>query len=154
MMIYLLALFMGIVAGLRALTVPAAVSWAARFGWLNLHGTFLAFLGYAWTPWILTALALSEYFTDQLPSTPSRTVPPQFAARLLTGALAGAALAMRSGSWVAGAVTGAAGAFLGTVGGHAARARLAKAFGRDRPAGLLEDVVAIVAAILIIAVVV
>ena len=52
-----LALLIGIVAGLRAMTAPAAVSWAAHLGWLELSGTWLAFLGFAWTPWIVTALA-------------------------------------------------------------------------------------------------
>ena len=74
-MILLLALVIGIVAGLRAMTAPAAVSWAARAGWLDLGGTWLAFMGHAFTPWILTVLALAELVTDQLPTTPSRTVP-------------------------------------------------------------------------------
>lgn len=152
MVIYVLAFFMGVVAGLRAMTVPAAVSWAARFGLLDLHGTWLAFLGYAWTPWILTLLALGEYVTDQLPSTPSRTVPVQFGGRLVTGALAGAALATSLGGWTGGAVAGAVGAAVGTLGGHAARARLAEAFGRDRPAAFLEDAIAILAAIAIVSV--
>jgi len=149
---YILAFFIGIVAGLRAMTVPAAVSWAARFGLLNLKGTWLAFLGYAWTPWILTLLALGEYVTDQLPSTPSRTVPVQFGARLVTGALAGAALAAPIAGWAGGAVAGAVGAVAGTLGGRAVRARLAEAFGRDRPAAFLEDAVAILAAIAIVSV--
>ena len=51
---YVLAFLIGLVAGLRAMTAPAAVSWAARLGWLNLQGTPLAFLGAAVTPWIFT----------------------------------------------------------------------------------------------------
>ena len=45
MFIIVLAFLIGIVAGLRALTAPAAVSWAARLGLLPLQGTSLAFLG-------------------------------------------------------------------------------------------------------------
>jgi uncharacterized membrane protein len=45
-----LSLIIGIVAGLRAVTPPAAVSWAAQLGWLNLSQTPLAFLGYTVTP--------------------------------------------------------------------------------------------------------
>ena len=37
-----LALLMGVVAGLRAMTAPAAVSWAARLGIIDLSGTWLA----------------------------------------------------------------------------------------------------------------
>jgi uncharacterized membrane protein len=151
MLAYLLALVIGIVAGLRAMIAPAAVSWAARLGLLELEGTWLAFLGYAWTPWILTALALGELVTDQLPQTPSRTVPVQFGTRILTGALAGAAIAAAAGSWIGGGVAGAVGAVLGTLGGRAFRGRLATALGRDRPAAFVEDAVAIGVALLIMA---
>ena len=37
-MLYALALLAGVVAGSRAFTAPAAVSWAARLGALNLGG--------------------------------------------------------------------------------------------------------------------
>src|ERR1700752_2115273 len=84
-----LPLLIGIVAGSRAMMAPAAVSWAASFGWLALDGTWLAWLGHPVTHWVLTVFAIGELVTDQLPSTPSRTVPVQFAARILTGALSG-----------------------------------------------------------------
>ena len=145
-----LALLMGIVAGLRAMTAPAAVSWAAALGWIDLSGTWLAFLAYRWTPWILTALALGELVTDQLPSTPSRTVPPQFGARILTGGLSGAAIGAASGSLVAGAVAGMVGAVVGTLGGRAFRAWLATTFKSDPPAAFIEDAIALVSAGLIV----
>jgi len=146
---FVLPLLIGIIAGLRAMTAPATVSWAARSGWLNLASTGLAFLGAAITPWILTALALGELVTDQLPSTPSRTVPLQFGMRIVTGALSGAAIAAASGPLVSGAVAGAIGAVIGTLGGRAARGRLAASFGKDRQAALIEDAVAIGGAFLI-----
>jgi uncharacterized membrane protein len=102
--------------GLRAFTAPAAVSWAAHLGWLRLDDTWLAFLGYAWTPWILTLLATGELVTDQLPSTPSRTVPVQFGARIAMGALSGAAFGAAGGSLLFGAVAGIVGAVIGTLG--------------------------------------
>ena len=136
------ALLLGVVAGLRAMTAPAAVAWAAHLGALDVAATPVAFLASPWARWILTALALGEYVTDQLPSTPSRTVPVQFATRILSGALCGAA-AGGGGSWIAGVALGALGAVAGTLGGRAARARLAAAFGSDRPAAFLEDAVAI-----------
>ncbi len=145
-MLIALAFLIGIVAGLRALTAPAVISWAAWLGWLHLAGTPLAFLGHVAAPWIFTVLALGELVGDQLPKTPSRKVPVQFATRLVSGALCGAALAAPSGQLVAGLVAGIVGAVAGTLGGAAARAALARAFGRDLPAGLLEDVVAIAAA--------
>ena len=72
MILYVLALLIGVIAGLRAMTAPAAISWAASLGFLNLEGTWLAFLGYRWTPWIMTVLAIGELIGDQLPTTPSR----------------------------------------------------------------------------------
>jgi uncharacterized membrane protein len=148
-MFYLLSLLIGIVAGLRAMIAPAAISWAAHLGWLKLDGTFLAFLGFTWTPWILTVLAVGELITDQLPATPSRTVPVQFGTRILSGAMTGAAIGVAGGSLVVGALLGAVGAVIGTLGGSAARGALARKFGNDHPAALIEDVVAIGAAFLI-----
>ena len=147
--VLLLALFIGIIAGLRAMMAPAAVSWAARLGWLNLAPTSLAFLGYAFTPWIFTALALAELVTDQLPTTPSRTVPVQFGTRILTGGLSGGAIGAAHGQFVPGVVVGVVGAVIGTLGGRAVRGRLAASFGQDRPAALIEDAVAIGGAFLI-----
>lgn len=49
-MIFLLAILIGVVAGLRAMMAPAVVSWAAARGSLDLSGHWLAFLGYRWTP--------------------------------------------------------------------------------------------------------
>lgn len=147
----LLPLFIGVVAGLRSMTAAAAVSWAARLGWLDVSQTGLAFLGYAVTPWILTALALGELVADQLPSTPSRTVPIAFGTRILTGGLSGAAIGAAGGALVIGLIGGVIGAVMGTLGGRALRARLAAAFGRDRPAAFIEDAIAIGGAFLIVA---
>jgi uncharacterized membrane protein len=147
--IFLPSLLIGIVAGLRAMTAPAAVSWAARLGWLDLAASPLAFLGYAFTPWIMTVLALGELVSDKLPTTPSRKLPAPFAGRILSGALCGGAVGAAGGALVIGAITGATGGVIGTIGGHAFRARLAMAFGRDLPAALLEDVVAVGGAALI-----
>jgi uncharacterized membrane protein len=146
-MVLLLALLIGIVAGLRAFTPLAVVSWAAAGGLLPLEDTFLAFLGYRWTPWALSLIAVGELISDKLPKTPSRKVPVQFATRVLVGAACAAAL---SGDLILGGVLGAVGAVIGTLGGAAARAWLARGFGSDRPAAIIEDLVAIAGAILIV----
>ena len=149
-MLYALALLAGVVAGSRALTAPAAVSWAAGLGRLDLDGSWLAFMGYAWTPWIFTALALVELITDQLPSTPSRKVPMQFGARIVSGALCGATLGVSGGSWIAGLIAGVIGAVIGAYGGAEIRLRMAKAFGRDAPAAFIEDAGAIVLGLIVV----
>jgi uncharacterized membrane protein len=137
------ALVIGVVAGLRTFTAPAAVSWAATLGWLQLPGSALAWLGTMPVTLCLTLLALGEFVVDQLPMTPSRTVPPQFAARVITGSFSGAAIGLSHGSTIAGLVAGFLGAVVGTLGGRAARGALANAFGNDHPAATVEDGVAV-----------
>src|SRR6516165_1995139 len=88
----LLALVIGGVGGLRTMTAPAAIAWGAAYGTLSLEGSPLTFLGWRYTPWILTVLAAGELVTDQLPTTPSRKVPMQFSARIVSGAICGAAV--------------------------------------------------------------
>jgi len=141
---YIFALLIGVVAGLRAMTAPAAVSWAAALGWISLDGTPLAFLGFKYTPWVFTVLAVVEMITDQLPKTPSRKVPVQFGARIAMGALCGAAIGASQGVLVGGLIAGAVGAVIGTLGGYELRRRLAASIGgRDFPAALVEDAFAI-----------
>lgn len=149
-MLMFLAFLIGIIAGLRAMTAPAAVAWGAALGWFDVSQTQLAFMGYRWTPWVLTLLAAVELITDQLPSTPSRKVPVQFAARLIMGALTGATIGASGGSLVGGLIAGIVGAVVGTLGGAAVRSRLAAAFGKDTPAALIEDAVAIIGALIIV----
>ncbi len=150
MTIYLLALLAGIIAGLRTMTPPAMVVWAAHLGWLDLAATPIAFLNSIWARVVFTLLALVEYVTDQLPSTPSRKVPVQFGARIISGAFCGAAIALGKGaSPIIGGLVGIVGAVLGTLRGSAVRAKLAAAFGRDRPAALIEDAIALLGALLI-----
>ena len=145
-MLYLLALLIGVVAGLRAMTAPAAVAWGAYLGWLPLAGTWAGFMGHWIAVAIFTVLALVELVTDQLPSTPSRKVPQQFGARLVSGAFTGAIIGMAGGALIAGLIGGIVGAVAGTFVGAEVRAALARAFGRDLPAALIEDAVAILLA--------
>lgn len=150
-MIYALAFLIGVIAGLRAMTAPAAISWAAYLGWIDLQGSWLSFLGHPWAPWIISALAFAELITDQLPTTPSRKVPAQFVTRILSGILCGAAIGYAGASLAGGAIAGAIGAVVGTLGGASARSMLASAMGRDRPAALIEDIVAVGGAFAIVA---
>jgi uncharacterized membrane protein len=140
---WILAFLMGVIGGLRAMTAPAAVSWAARLGWLHLENTRLAFLGFTVTPYVFSVLAVGELITDQLPSTPSRKAPMQFGTRIFVGALCGAALGAPSDALIGGLLAGIVGAVAGTLGGYEFRSRLAKAAGKDLPIALLEDAIAI-----------
>jgi len=147
---YLIALGIGFIAGLRAMTAPAAIAWAGYLGWLPLAGTALAFMGSIVAVIIFSLLALLELIGDQRPSTPSRKVPVQFGTRLLMGALCGASIGAVAGVLLAGMACGVLGAVLGTYIGAAVRGALAKAFGKDLPAALIEDVIAIGGAYLLV----
>jgi uncharacterized membrane protein len=149
-MLYAVALLAGVLAGSRAFMAPAAVSWAARLGHLDLNGSWLAFMGYVWTPWIFTLLAVVEMVLDQLPSTPSRKVPMQFGARIISGALSGATIGVAGGSWIAGLIAGIVGAVIGTYGGAEIRSRMAQAFGRDTSAAFIEDAGAIILGLIVV----
>ena len=52
--------------------------------------------------------------------------------------------------FLGGLVAGALGGIVGTLGGAEGRARLAAGFGKDRPAALIEDSVAILGAMLVV----
>jgi uncharacterized membrane protein len=151
MSIFVLAFLIGVFAGLRALTPAAATSWAAYLGWLNVQNTWLAFMGFAYTPYILSVLALIELVTDKLPATPSRKVPMQFGTRLAIGALCGGAIGLTGGSLVGGVLAGVVGALAGTLGGSALRGRLTQANGgKDLPVALFEDAISIGGAFVVV----
>lgn len=150
-LVLLLALLIGVVAGLRALTAPAVVAWAAALHWINMDGTWVQWLSHPVTVAILTVLAVGELVTDKLPKTPARTAAPSFAARILLGAFAGAVIGTAWGYTWSALGAGVIGAVLGTLGGYEARTRLSASHGRDLPIALLEDSLAVVGGIAIAA---
>jgi uncharacterized membrane protein len=151
-LVLLLALLIGVVAGLRALTPPAVVAWGAALGWLPLDGTWAQWVGHPITVVVLTILLVVELVTDQLPSTPPRTVPLQFAARMVTGAFAGAVIGAGWHYTFSSIGAGVVGAVLGTMGGFQARHRLVAANGgRDLPVALAEDAIAVLGGFAVIA---
>jgi uncharacterized membrane protein len=151
-MTFALAFLLGIVAGLRSMTAPAAVAWAAHCGWLDLEGTPLAFLQSAAARYLLLAAMLGELVADKLPFTPARTGPGPFAARIVSGALSGAAVGVGSGgSLLVGGIAGALGAVAGTLGGYRARTGLVRRLRvPDYVIALTEDAVAIGIALLVV----
>jgi len=143
--VLLFAFLMGVFAGLRSLTAPAAAAWAAQLGWLKVSSP-LAWLGSVAAVVVITLLAVAELVSDKLPKTPSRTAPLGLCARIVTGALCGAALCLARAqqSWIVGAIVGAIGGIAGCFGGYQLRTRLVKALGTpDYVVALVEDLVAI-----------
>jgi uncharacterized membrane protein len=131
----LLAFVLGLVSGLRTFTAPAVL-------WIMRHGGFLSY--------VLAAAALFEYFYDVQPNTPPRTAPFGLICRALSGAFVGFWACVAGGIPPApGALAGAAGAILGAFGSLAIRRQAIAVIG-NLPSGLLEDIVAIAASIVII----
>lgn len=143
-MTLLFAFLIGFLAGLRSLTAPATLAWAAYLGWLKLERP-LSLIGSLPSVAVFSLLAIVELVADKLPKTPNRTSPPGLIARLMMGALAGACVAVSGGQGVlSGGLLGAAGGIAGSFGGYYARKRLVKTLGtRDTYVALLEDLVTI-----------
>ena len=143
-MTLLFAFLIGLFAGLRSLTPPAAVAWAVYLGWLTL-GRRLSLIGALPAVIILSLLAIGEIIFDKLPNTPNRTAPPGLMARIVTGGFTGACVSLGGGkSAFAGAGLGVVGGIVGTFAGYHARARLVKSLRQpDFNIALLEDLVAI-----------
>jgi len=143
--VFALAVGIGIVAGLRSLTAPAVVSWAAHLGWLNLQDSPLAFMGSTAAVAIFSLLAIIEYVNDVLPKTPRRTTTGPLIARIVLGGLSGACLCASAGqSLLAGAVLGGIGGVIGAFAGYEARKRLVSSLKvKDVFIAIAEDLVAI-----------
>jgi uncharacterized membrane protein len=141
--VFVLALGIGIVAGLRSLTAPAVVAWGAHLGWLNLHGSPLAFIGSTTAVAILSVLAIGELIADKLPMIPKRTAPAPLMARVVTGGLCGACLCAAVGkSLLVGTLLGGIGGIVGAFLGYGIRRRLDLRI-RDLVVAVCEDLVAV-----------
>jgi len=152
MMALLLSFLLGCVDGLRSLTAPAVVCWAAHLGWLHFAGTKLAFVDRPVTLVVFTLLAVVELIVDKLPNTPARTAPLGLIARIALGGACGLALATSaSTSTLFAAVVASMGAIVGAFAGYKTRRALVSQTSLpDLAVALIEDAVAIAGAFLIV----
>src|ERR687891_675524 len=112
------AFLIGLFAGLRSLTPPAAVAWAVHLGWLKLARP-LSLIGSLPAVIILSLLAITELIFDKLPNTPNRTATPGLIARIATGGFTGACVSLGGGkSALVGAALGAIGGVVGCFAGY------------------------------------
>jgi uncharacterized membrane protein len=148
----LLVFGIGFVAGLRTMTAPAVVAWAAYLGWLKLSGSPLGFMGSVWAVGFFTVGALAEYVVDQLPSTSPRTEARGLIARAVTGALSGACVGLAAGlSPVTAALVAVVGAMAGAFGGYHARVGLVRGLRvPDIAIAIPEDLIAIGLGLLVV----
>ncbi|HLW35810.1 MAG TPA: DUF4126 family protein [Chthoniobacterales bacterium] len=143
--VFVFALAIGFTTGLRALTPPALVAWAAHLGWMNLNSSPFAFMGSTIAVVIFSILAVLELIGDLLPSTPKRTAPMPLLARILIGGLCGSCLCAASNqSLFIGAILGAIGGVIGAFAGYEIRKRVVAALKvEDMFVALLEDLITI-----------
>ena len=143
-MTLLLAFLIGLFAGLRSLTPPAAVAWAVHLGWLKLARP-LSLVGSLPAVIILSVLAIGEIIYDKLPNTPNRTAPPGLIGRIVTSGFTGACVSIGGGqSGFVGAGLGAIGGVVGCFAGYHARAWLVRSLRQpDFNVALVEDLLAI-----------
>lgn len=138
------SLLIGLPAGARAMTPLAAVTDAAHRGALPASNGAPAWLGHPLVAAGAKALAAGELWGDKLKSAPDRIVLAGIAARLLSGGLAGAALAPRRHALL-GAVLGAGAAVGAAYLTFDLRMRALRRFGQT-PTGLVEDGLTVAAA--------
>jgi uncharacterized membrane protein len=149
-MTFLLTFVLGCFDGLRSLTPPALVCWAARLGWLHFDGTRLAFLHHRSTLIVFTTLAVAELIADKLPKTPARTEALGLIARLVLGGACGLAIGTSVGvSLFLSATLASIGALVGAFAGYYSRHFIvSKIHLPDFPVAAAEDIVAIAGGLL------
>jgi len=143
--LFALALGIGFVAGLRSLLAPAAVAWAVRLGWMNLHDSPFAFIESSLALVALSILALGELVADLLPMIPKRTALAPLLVRMFSGGFCGACLfASANRLFMSGAAFGAVGAVTGAFAGYKIRRWLvANLKIKDLVVALSEDSIAL-----------
>src|SRR5215469_16118512 len=143
--VLMLCFLIGCVAGLRSMMAPAIVCAGAYLGWLKLAGTPLAFFNSRIVMILFLIAAIGELIVDKLPKTPARTAPMGLIARIVTGGLCGAAVAVSGGaSTVAGALLGVIGAVVSAYAGYYIRRGLVlQTHVPDFVVAVVEDLLAI-----------
>lgn len=144
--VYGRAAFLGFVAGLRSQLPHALLALAANRGVFAAGAP--APLSLLRSRGALVALGLAaagELVADKLPATPTRTEPAPLGGRVLSGALAGAAVGREAGASVlACAALGAAGAVAGSFGGASYRRIAGETTGLPDPVlAVAEDATAV-----------
>lgn len=135
------SILIGAVAGMRAMTPLASVAAAARTGALPADTGAPDMLTKRLAAPAALALAVGELAGDKLPSAPDRTASAGMAARMVTGAISGAALAPRR-QRITAALLGATAAMAATYLGLQLRERASERYG-PVTSGLIEDAFAV-----------
>jgi uncharacterized membrane protein len=137
----------GLSAGARAMTPLATVSEAARGGHLAANNGAPDWLGHPLVAAGSKALAAGELWGDKLKSAPDRIVLAGILARIVSGGIAGAALAPKRQRYL-GAALGAGAAVAASYATFNLRMAALRRYGQT-PTGLIEDALTVGAAQLV-----
>ena len=151
MMTWLIAIpLLGVVTGMRAMTAMMVLCWFAYGGYLPVDETWAFWAGTLVTAIAFTVLAIGEYIVDKLPKTPDRTSLGPLIARLVFAGLVGAIVAAGlNGSGIEGVILCVGGALVGAFAGFLVRRELVlRLKSKDWPVALVEDVSAVLGAVL------
>ncbi|SEN07610.1 Uncharacterized membrane protein [Sphingomonas gellani] len=133
----LASFLMGLVGGQRAMTPLATVAVASARGELPKDNGAPALLAHPLVAAGAVALAIGEMAGDKQKTAPDRIVPIGLAARFVTSAVAGAALAPKRQRWL-GAAIGGVTAVVASYPGWRARMATMPRYGQT-PTGFVED---------------
>jgi uncharacterized membrane protein len=143
----LASFLIGLVGGQRAMTPLAAVSIAAARGELPDDNGAPAILAHPLVAAGTLVLAIGEMAGDKQKTAPDRIVPIGLAARFVTSAIAGAALAPREERWAGAALAGVT-AVVASYPGWRARMASMRTYGQTST-GFVEDAAVLAAAVAI-----
>jgi uncharacterized membrane protein len=151
-LVSLVLIGIGFFSGLRAFTPLALVAWLAVWGWLPVAGSPFWFVGTETFAIILLVLAALELIGDKLPKTPARIQPMPLIARVITGAIAGGAVAVTAGhTWFIGSLLAAFGTIVGAFSGYHLRHAITTRFHiPDLLVALPEDFVTIAGTLMLV----
>ena len=144
--VFIMALAIGIVAGLRSLAAPAFVSQMARSGAIGVEAKRFGLFGNPVFAKVLVGLASSEAVADKLGKViPDRTSAIPLMSRMISGAICGAVLcSVKDESPVVGAVAGSFGALGAAYVAFELRQQAQHSLGLpDTALGLIEDATAV-----------
>ncbi len=144
----LASFLIGLVGGQRAMTPLAAVSVAAATGALPADHGAPRIIAHPLVAALTVALAAAELAGDKMKTAPNRIVPVGLAARLVTSAVAGAALVPLRQRWL-GAAVGGSTAIAASYPGWRARMASIPRYGRIST-GLVEDAIVVIGAVAIV----
>jgi uncharacterized membrane protein len=136
---------LGVVAGMRSMAAPAALSRHLVTDPTVPTGVLDDLLSRPAAPRVLGVISAAEHVADKLPFIPARTDPGPLAGRIAAGALCGWVLARRAGdSAVGGAVIGGLAAAAATFAFYHLRRALTTDVGLpDVAVAVAEDVAAV-----------